>query len=136
MAPRCPEMTPAELRVMKALWEVGKGSVAEVRAELQLRGNELAYTTVMTLLGRPAAKGAVLVDKDREPFVYRAAHGRDSVLRHRLREFVREVFDGKADSLVLNLVEDESLSRDELRAIEKKIAEAEQPKPKPKKEKK
>lgn len=133
MPPRCPEMTPAELRVMKALWELGKGSVADVRAELQQRGNELAYTTVMTLLGRLAAKNAVLVDKAREPFVYRPAHRRESVLRERLREFVRDVFDGRADSLVLRLVEDESLSREELREIERKIAEAEKS---PKKERK
>ena len=110
---------------MKALWQLGKGSVAEVRAELQRRGNELAYTTVMTLLGRLAAKHAVLVDKEREPFVYRAAYRRESVLRERLREFVRDVFDGQADSVVLRLVEDESLTRAELREIERKIAEAE-----------
>src|SRR5512144_284242 len=122
---RSPDLTAAELRVMKALWEVGTGTVAEVRAELGKRGQELAYTTVMTLLGRLAAKGAVVVDRAREPFVYRAAHRRESVLRDRLREFVREVFDGNADSLVLNLVEDESLTRAELRAIEKRIAEAE-----------
>jgi BlaI family transcriptional regulator, penicillinase repressor len=122
---RSPDLTSAELRVMKALWEVGTGTVAEVRAELARRGQELAYTTVMTLLGRLAAKQAVLVDRAREPFVYRPAHRRESVLRDRLREFVREVFDGRADSLVLNLVEDESLSRAELRAIERKIAEAE-----------
>jgi predicted transcriptional regulator len=118
---------------MKALWELGKGSVAEVRAELQLRGNELAYTTVMTLLGRLATKSAVMVDKTREPFVYRPAHRRESVLRERLREFVRDVFDGQADSLVLRLVEDESLTREELREIERKIAEAEKH---PKKERK
>jgi BlaI family penicillinase repressor len=110
---------------MKALWEVGSGTVADVRAELARRGQELAYTTVMTLLGRLASKRAVMVDRTREPFVYRAVHRRESVLRDRLREFVREVFDGQADSLVLNLVEDESLSRAELRAIERKIAEAE-----------
>ena len=122
---KSPELTPAELRVMKALWELGKGSVADVRAELQARGNELAYTTVMTLLGRLAVKNAVIVDKTREPFVYRAAHRRESVLRDRLRDFVREVFDGKADSLVLRLVEDESLSREDLLEIERKIADAE-----------
>jgi predicted transcriptional regulator len=120
-----PDLSPGELRVMKALWAVEQGSVADVRAELARRGQELAYTTVMTLLGRLATKGAVVVDKDREPFVYRAAHRRESVLRDRLREFVREVFDGNADSLVMNLVEAESLSPDELRAIERKITEAE-----------
>ncbi|MEO8698900.1 MAG: BlaI/MecI/CopY family transcriptional regulator [Kofleriaceae bacterium] len=123
--PRSPDLTTAELRVMKALWEVGHGTVAEVRAELGRRGQELAYTTVMTLLGRLATKAAVVVDKEREPFVYRAAHKRESVLRDRLRDFVRDVFDGEADALVLNLVEEQSLSRAELRAIERKIAEAE-----------
>ena len=122
---RCPEMTPAELRVMKALWELGRGSVAEVRAELQTRGQDLAYTTVMTLLVRLAAKSALIVDKTREPFVYRPAFRRESVLRERLREFVRDVFDGQADSLVLNLVEDESLTRERLREIEQTIAAAE-----------
>jgi BlaI family transcriptional regulator, penicillinase repressor len=125
--PPCPEMTPAELRVMKALWQLGHGSVAEVRAELGVRGQELAYTTVMTLLGRLATKGAVMVDREREPFVYAPAHRRESVLRDRLRAFVRDVFDGQASSLVLRLVEDEALSRDELREIEKKIAAAERP---------
>ena len=120
-----PDLTTAELRVMKALWEVERGTVAEVRSELARRGQELAYTTVMTLLGRLAGKGAALVDKDREPFIYKPAHRRESVLRDRLREFVKEVFDGNADSLVLNLVEDESLTRAELRAIERKIADAE-----------
>jgi predicted transcriptional regulator len=123
--PRSPDLSPAELRVMKALWALESATVADVRAELAKRGQELAYTTVMTLLGRLATKGAVTVDKDREPFLYRAAHRKESVLRDRLRDFVAEVFDGEAQSLVLNLVEDESLSRAELRAIERKIAEAE-----------
>jgi len=123
--PTSSDLTNGELRVLKALWQVERGSVAEVRAELGKRGQDLAYTTVMTLLGRLATKGAVLVDKEREPFVYSPAQRKESVLRDRLREFVREVFDGKADSLVLNLVEDETLTRAELRAIERKIVEAE-----------
>jgi BlaI family penicillinase repressor len=122
----CPEMTPAELRVMKALWELGHASVADVRAELARRGHEAAYTTVMTLLGRLAAKGAVAVDREREPFVYKPAHRRESVLRERLRAFLRDTFDGEASSLVLRLVEDEALSREQLRDIEKKIASADQ----------
>ena len=125
--PKLPDLTAAELRVMKALWAIEKGSVADVRAQLARRGQDLAYTTVMTLLGRLAGKGAVTVCKEREPFLYTAAHRRELVLRDRLREFVREVFDGEAESLVLNLVEDESLTREELRAIEQRIADAEAP---------
>ena len=125
---RLPELTPAEFNIMKALWQLGKATVADTRAELTRRhGSELAYTTVMTLLGRLAAKGAVVVDKAREPYVYRAAFRRESVLRERLRDFLHHVFDDEADSLVLRLVEDESLSLDELRDIERRIESDERP---------
>ncbi|MCG8420931.1 MAG: BlaI/MecI/CopY family transcriptional regulator [Proteobacteria bacterium] len=122
MASRPPEMTPAEFKLMKVLWALKKGTVAHARAEHnRMYGSDLAYTTVMTLLGRLAAKRAVKVDKSRQPYLYRPAFRRESVLRDRLRHFVETVFDGKADSLVLHLLEDESLSLEELRDIERKI---------------
>jgi predicted transcriptional regulator len=125
MPTRCPELTPAEFGVMKALWHLDRATVADVRAELGRRGQELAYTTVMTLLGRLAIKSAVAVDRTREPYVYAPAFRRESVLRDRLKDFVRDVFDGEASSLVLHLVEGEAMSRDELRAIERLINDAE-----------
>jgi predicted transcriptional regulator len=123
MAKRPPDLTGAEFDVMKALWRLKQGSVAEIRAEhAALFESDLAYTTVMTLLGRLATKGAVHVDKSRQPYSYRPAFRRESVLRDRLRKFVDNVFDGQADSLVLQLLEAESLSLDELRSIEQKVA--------------
>lgn len=122
MAKSPPDMSPAEFNVMKVLWRLERASVAEVRAEhTTMFESDLAYTTVMTLLSRLASKGAVKVDKTRQPFVYKPAYRRETVLRERLREFVDTVFDGNADSLVMHLVEDESLSLEELRAIEAKI---------------
>jgi BlaI family penicillinase repressor len=122
---RAPDLTPAEFNVMKALWHLRRATVADVRAELARKdGSDLAYTTVMTLLGRLAQKGAVVVDKAREPFVYKAAHRKESVLRDRLRAFLRDVFDGDADALVLRLVETESLSLEELRDLERRLGTA------------
>lgn len=114
---RIPHLTAAEFEILKVLWRLDQATVAEVRAEQTTRGGAPAYTTVMTLLGRLAAKGAVLVDRSREPFVYRAAHRRESVIGSRVRAFLQDVFDGKADSLVLHLVEDSALSAEELHAI-------------------
>src|SRR5262245_56709659 len=106
---------------MKVLWRLRRATVAETRAALGQKGEELAYTTVMTLLGRLAAKGAVIVDREREPYVYRPAFRRESVLRDRLKGFLADVFDGEASSMVLHLVDSEELSLDELRAIERRI---------------
>jgi len=117
-----PDLTPAEFAVMKALWQLKRGTVAEVRAEHTRQfSSDLAYTTVMTLLGRLAAKGAVKVDRARQPFVYKPALKRESIVRERLRDFLDSCFDGQAESLVLHLVEDETLSLDELRRIQKKL---------------
>ena len=130
--PRPPDLTPAEFNIMKVLWQLERATVAEVRAELNKKpGVDLAYNTVMTLLGRLAAKGAVAVDKDREPYVYAPAFRRESVLRDRLRSFLSDVFDGDSQAMVLGLVADESLSLDELRAIERDLG-AERPRKKEK----
>lgn len=121
-----PEMTPAEFDLMKALWRIERGTVAQIRTEHnRAQGVDLAYTTVMTLLNRLAAKGALRVARSRQPFAYRPAFRRDSVLRERLRRFVDTVFEGHADSLVLHLVEDEKRSVDELRRIERRLRAAE-----------
>jgi len=131
--PRCPELTPAEFNLMKVLWRLRRATVADVRAAIIAKGEEPAYTTVMTLLGRLATKGAVVVDREREPYVYKPAFRRESVLRERLKGFLADVFDGEASSMVLHLVDSEELSLDELRAIEKRVEKPSDEGPEPRK---
>jgi predicted transcriptional regulator len=118
------DLTPAELDVLRALWRLRKATVAQVRDEYaRLSGGDPAYTTVMTLLGRMVAKGAVAVDKEREPFVYRPLERERQVVRKKLRELVDTFFAGKPDDLILQLVDDEKLSPDTLRRLEQRLAE-------------
>ena len=51
-----PDFTERELDVMSVLWQLGSGTVAEVRAALE---DEFAYTTVLTVLRTLEAKGHV-----------------------------------------------------------------------------
>ena len=127
MTPKRAEPTKAEFNTLRALWRLKQGTVAEVKAACAaLYGGEPAYTTVMTLLGRLEAKQLVRVDKARQPFVYKPKHKEDSVLRSRLRDFLDTVFEGDASELVLQLVRDESLSAEDLRRIEAKVAAGEE----------
>lgn len=127
MATKRAEATNAEFNVLKALWRVKRGTVAEVKAAcVQLKGGEPAYTTVMTLLGRLEAKRLVKVDKTHTPFLYKPRHDEASALRRRLRDFIDEVFEGDASELVLHLVKDDALSAGDLARIEAKIAASEE----------
>ncbi|MFO0972136.1 MAG: BlaI/MecI/CopY family transcriptional regulator [Phycisphaerae bacterium] len=128
MPPNPPHITPAELNILKILWRVGSATVAQVRDGLCERADEApAYTTVMTLMNQLAGKGALAVDRSRQPFVYRAVVRRESVLQQRVREFLNGVFDGQAGELVLRLVDEGALSEEDRRRIEEKIAAQETP---------
>lgn len=120
-----PNLTETELAIMKALWRLRRGTVAEVRtAYSDLHGRDLAYTTVLTLLGRLEVKGAVHVDKAREPYLYKPAHKEDATLRDRLRQFVETVFDGRVEDVVCQLLDSSALTDEELGRIEQTLRES------------
>lgn len=122
-----PDITPAELRIMKVIWRLGARTVHDVRDALAKDGGDTpAYTTVMTLMNQLAAKGALHVDRERQPFVYRPAVRREKVLGYRLQQFLNTVFDGQAGELVLRLVEEADLSPEDLKRIEARIEQREQ----------
>lgn len=118
-------ISDAELAVLKVLWELRSGTVAAVRSRYnELHGRELAYNTLLTFLRRLEQKGAVRVDKEREPYVYRPAHKPKSTVRDRVQRLVETVFDGRASDLVLHLLEDEALSEEDVQRIQTKLKQA------------
>ncbi len=110
-----------ELEVLKALWAVGPGNVRHVMNELHARGRELAYTTVQTLLTRLEQKRIVTSDKSGMAYIYRAAVERDEVTRSRVRSVVEHFFDGAVAPLVLQLIQTEDFSAQEISELHKLI---------------
>ncbi len=122
MAKSGPHITAAELRIMKALWSLGSGTVRQVLDAWPEDGEDRpAYTTVMTMMKQLAEKGALDVDRSRQPFIYTPAVRRDQVMGQRVLEFLQNVFDGQAEDLVLHLADKADLSAEDLRRIEAKI---------------
>ncbi len=121
MASQVPHITPAELDVMKVLWRLGAATVRQVQETLAADGGQPAYTTVMTMLKNLADKGALAVDRDRQPFVYSPLVSRDQVLRQRVADFLGSVFDGRAADLVLHLAREGEVSAADLRRIEARV---------------
>src|SRR5215510_3592148 len=95
------ELGSAELDVLKALWDLGPATVRQVLAHLHGRGRRVAYTTVLTFLTRLEQKGFAVSDKSGLAHVFRDAVSRERISRSRLRNLVKELYDGAAGSLVL-----------------------------------
>ena len=100
-----------ELDVMSVLWEVGSGTVAEVRDRL---ATPLAYTTVLTILRNLEAKRFVRHTGEGKAHRYHPVLKRSQVGRSMLKRLIATVFQGSPDQLMTHLVAAHDLSADEL----------------------
>jgi predicted transcriptional regulator len=115
---KSPHLTEAELRLMDVLWGKGAATVAEV-VEALPKDLNLAYNTVLTTMRILENKGYVRHRKPKEgrAFVYRPAVTRELASRGALRHVLDRFFRNSAEALVLNLLDDERLSEEELDRI-------------------
>ncbi len=132
MANRQYDLGSAELEVLKALWDAGPLTVREVMNCMHRRRRRVAYTTVLTFLTRLEQKNFVSSDKSGLAYVYRATITRNDVSRSRVRTLVKQMYDGAAGPLVLQLVRQERLSRDELEALQSLIEQLDKRRKRPK----
>ena len=88
---------------MKVLWAAGKATVHEIRAGL-LPDRPLAYTTVMTVMGRLARKGIVERDKRGHAHLYRPAVSEKTIREQALKQFTEDFFQGSQEELRRHLV--------------------------------
>ena len=106
--------TDRELDVMSVLWDLESATVAEVRERLT---DELAYTTVLTVLRTLEQKGHVGHTGGGRAHRYRPLVKREAAGRSALRRLVDKVFDGSHEMLLAQLVSDKNLSDEELRGL-------------------
>ena len=103
-----------ELDVMGILWDLGSGTVSEVRAKLPA---DLAYTTVLTILRNLEAKELVAHTAEGKAHRYVAKVARTAARRNALGRVLDKLFHGSPEQLVAQLVEDESLSAADLKRL-------------------
>jgi BlaI family transcriptional regulator, penicillinase repressor len=92
------DLPALELDCMKALWALGEATVHGVRAHL-LPHRPLAYTTIMTVMGRLRGKGMVRRRKRSRSYLYSPAVAEAAVRDHAMERLTRDFFQGSRDEL-------------------------------------
>jgi len=110
-------LTPLELEIMNVLWETGPANVQTVQANI--KGRELAYTTVQTMLNVLHRKGKVKRQLKNRAYRYRPVVSRQSAVTQAVGDVLDRFFGGSADNLLLNLVETRHLTPEKLAQIQK-----------------
>lgn len=110
------QFTDRETDVMQVLWDHGPSLVAEVRAKLN---DELAYTTVLTILRTLEAKGYVGHEEEGRGHRYFARVKQTAAQASALQRITAKLFKGSTELLLTRLVSDEKLSPEALERMRK-----------------
>jgi predicted transcriptional regulator len=116
MRHRSTTLTEQELEIMKVVWERESVTVRDVYEAL-LERRKVAYTTVMTMLKILEQKKYLKKSQSERAYVYRPAQPKRQVIGAMVKEFVNRVFNGSAEPLLVHLVQENNLTREDLEEI-------------------
>ena len=116
-----PDVTDAELTVLKALWDRGASSIRELTDLLYPEGGTAHYATVQKLLERLEAKAFVRRRQRGRINIYSPVIEREALIARRLRDTADKLCEGSLTPLLTQLVEGSDLSRDELAALRRLV---------------
>ena len=108
------EITDGELEIMQVLWNKGELTLTEIVSELD-KTKKRNKNTVKTLLYRLVDKGAVKSKKSSGfGFLYNTTISEKKYLSKANTSFLEKLYKGNVEKLLLNFVEDKTVSKEEL----------------------
>jgi BlaI family transcriptional regulator, penicillinase repressor len=113
-------LTDAELRVMRVLWQKGSGTVQQVLDSLTERP-VLAYNSILTTIRILERKGYLKHSKDGRAHIYSPVVQQQDATRTEIRHLVSRFFRDSHEDLVLNILEDRGVHREELDRLRKML---------------
>ncbi len=105
-------LTDLEIDIMNIVWRLGRATVRQIVDALRAQ-RPLAYTTVQTVLSILTQKGVVEYTCEGRAFVYSAILQPEGVRRETIKAVVDKLFAGSSQSLVLHLIESDTLTPEE-----------------------
>ena len=122
--PNPPRPTPAELEILRVLWQRGPSTVREVNATLS-ESRPTGYTTVLKMLQIMTDKDLVRRDESQRAHVYFARLAEAQTQRQLVRDLLERAFDGSAMKLVMHALADRKSSPEEIARIRQMLDEIE-----------
>jgi predicted transcriptional regulator len=107
-------LTVREMDVMNVLWTLGSGTVAEVQERLT---DELAYTTVLTLLRILEKKGHIRHKPDGRAHRYMPLVQKEEAREGALGRITRKLFSGSPELVMAHLLKERGLTEEQLRRL-------------------
>lgn len=116
-------LTEAELRLMKILWQRGESAVNDLVAAMP-EDEPLAYNSVLTTIRILEQKGYVEHRQEGRAFIYWPVVAEQEASRSEVKHVLTRFFGNSRERLLLTLLGDGEISREELDRLKAAIREA------------
>jgi BlaI family transcriptional regulator, penicillinase repressor len=123
MRPKEPPRALSDLehQLIEILWKKGPATAEQIRRVLAPR-HSLKESTIRTVLGRLEEKGYINHTLEGKAFVYHSIEKPRSVAVRAVRQILDRFCDGSLEQLLVGLVENEVVDREELQQLVRKLA--------------
>ena len=113
-------LTKLELQIMQVVWRRGASTVSAVQDGLE---QQLAYTTVQTMLNILERKGKLKRKLRGRAFEYRATVTEDKATGHAVRDLVDRMFGGSSEELVMSLIKSRQIDAKKIAELTQRLEE-------------
>ncbi|PBI18321.1 BlaI/MecI/CopY family transcriptional regulator [Clostridioides difficile] len=113
---KLPHISEAEYKVMKIIWKYAPISTTEVIEKL-VETSTWSPKTIQTMLLRLVKKGALTYEKNSRVFVYTPLVKEEEYVATESSSFLNRFYNGTLNSMVLNFLENDKLSEDDIEEL-------------------
>ncbi|WP_026565250.1 BlaI/MecI/CopY family transcriptional regulator [Bacillus sp. UNC41MFS5] len=113
-----PQISEAEYEVMKVIWNFEPISTPEVVEKLSNK-SDWKPNTIHTMLARLVKKKALHAGKDGRVFIYSALVEKHEYVEQKSKSFLQQFFGGTLNSMILNFIENDKLSNEDISELKK-----------------
>jgi BlaI family transcriptional regulator, penicillinase repressor len=118
------EPTKAELEILRVLWEHGPSTVRFVYDQLSST-RDIIYTSTLKVMQNMTDKGLLKRDERNMKHIYHVVEEESTTKGFLLDQFVNTLFKGSASGLVMQLLDNDATSKEDLQVIRQLLDELE-----------
>lgn len=116
------ELFESEWAILQAVWELEPCAAPTVQEALQSKKG-WAYTTVKTMMDRMVKKGLLKTEKIRNLYLYNSVITQSQAQKSEIVRTLKRAFNGTLTPMMQFLIENDELSEEDYRYLERLIKE-------------
>lgn len=111
-----PKISDSEWEVMRIIWQNDSITSTQIINELQEK-THWKSSTIKTLINRLLNKEAISFTKKGKEYYYFSVISEEECIREESESFLNKVFNGSLNSMVVNFVKSQKLTKDEINEL-------------------